>query len=672
MSNPPVLLFGIHCHQPVGNFHRVMEEAYQKAYLPFLEVAKEHQVPFALHYSGPLIEWLETNGHRVLNLVGELVERNQVEVLISGLYEPILPAIPSWDRLGQLEMAKEKVISLWGKKPKGVWLTERVWEPQIVKEILAAGLSYVVVDDYHLLCAGIEEEKIHGYFVTEEDGETLAIFPISKPLRYLVPFKGIREVKTTLQGLSTNTAYTIFDDGEKFGLWPGTHSWVYQKGWLKRFFELLEEGWLKPSTFWEYLSKNQPTGRVYLPTASYPEMGEWVLSPQKAKRLREIKKNLEKKKASAFIRGGIWKNFLVKYPESNWLHKRMLRVSKEVKAIKVPEKKREAQTHLYKAQCNDAYWHGVFGGLYSPHLRRALWCQLLQAQRLVDAHNPGIIKEDLDCDGQEEIMLSNGQLFAAFKPHQGGGMVELSNLGWCQCFTNVLTRRPEAYHFEMEKRENKKGIPSIHERGDSLPSKIPYDPYQKISFLDHLLLNPSKKALEEGTLKGESLWRLHYLPRINGHKIEMWVRTESKEGEVEISKVFSLTENALVAEYRILPHALSMPLRFGFELNILFPSERFGEIRVLSGEEERCLSVLKGGVVKGCKGLILRDSLWGGELKIELGSTMDLWVSANLSISKSERGFDRIYQGNAFLFASSVLRDKMNLVVKVSCHEKGE
>lgn len=32
-----MLVFGIHCHQPIGNFDYVFEEAYEKAYRPFID-----------------------------------------------------------------------------------------------------------------------------------------------------------------------------------------------------------------------------------------------------------------------------------------------------------------------------------------------------------------------------------------------------------------------------------------------------------------------------------------------------------------------------------------------------------------------------------------------------------------------------------------------------------
>ena len=33
----------------------------------------------------------------------------------------------------------------------------------------------------------------------------------------------------------------------------------------------------------------------------------------------------------------------------------------------------QARTALYRGQCNCAYWHGAFGGVYLPHLRNAIY-----------------------------------------------------------------------------------------------------------------------------------------------------------------------------------------------------------------------------------------------------------------------------------------------------------
>ena len=55
-------IFGIHLHQPVGNFDWVFEDAYQKSYKPFIDTFKKYpSISLVIHISGPLLEWLEEN-----------------------------------------------------------------------------------------------------------------------------------------------------------------------------------------------------------------------------------------------------------------------------------------------------------------------------------------------------------------------------------------------------------------------------------------------------------------------------------------------------------------------------------------------------------------------------------------------------------------------------------
>jgi len=49
-----------HAHQPAGNSSTFLEECYRTAYNPFLTmIEKASGVRLALHYSGPLLLWIE-------------------------------------------------------------------------------------------------------------------------------------------------------------------------------------------------------------------------------------------------------------------------------------------------------------------------------------------------------------------------------------------------------------------------------------------------------------------------------------------------------------------------------------------------------------------------------------------------------------------------------------
>jgi len=344
----------LHFHQPVGNFPHILERSHKLCYKPFLEQLCQYpDIKMTFHISGCLIDYFEEKYPQTLDLIKQMVSRNQIEIMGGGYYEPILPAIPERDLIGQVQMMSEYIKKKFGFCPNGIWIPERVWEPRLARSIYNCGIKYSILDDTHFFRSGVKKEDMYGYFLTGEGNKKIAIFPSDKNLRYLIPFKYPNETIDYFRNLAnkrTNLLFTYGDDGEKFGEWPGTHEWVYGKNWLKNFFDALvqNKGWVKLITFSDYLQNNSPVGTTQISSGSYEEMMEWS--------------------------DGNWMNFLKKYPESNQLHKKMVYVSEKIAKLEKKIKKadseniKEAQRELYQGQCNCGYWHGVFGGLYLFHL----------------------------------------------------------------------------------------------------------------------------------------------------------------------------------------------------------------------------------------------------------------------------------------------------------------
>ena len=265
MSASITLLMAIHCHQPVGNFDFVFEEAFAKAYDPFLDVLERHPgVRLALHYSGCLVDWLLEHRPAFLDRVRALVNRGQVELLTSGYYEPILPLIPEADRQGQIAKMRAMLGARYRTSAEGLWLTERVWEPDLPQTLARAGIRYTMVDTNQFAPARpwlpralqLQDDAfwdLLGYYATEHAGRSVFLFPASKRLRYWMPFQPVEQTIEFFRRLRPDepAAITFADDGEKFGLWPSTHHWVYEEGWLDQFFTALERerGWLTTTIF---------------------------------------------------------------------------------------------------------------------------------------------------------------------------------------------------------------------------------------------------------------------------------------------------------------------------------------------------------------------------------------------------------------------------------------
>ena len=203
-------------------------------------------IQLTVHCSGSLLGWLREHAGKTFDLLGELAASGRVELLTGGFYEPILPMLREPDKVGQIQRLTEFLRVSFGVTPRGMWLAERVWEPQLPRSLAAAGVEYVVVDDHHFALAGLDPESVGGYFLTEDEGQPLAVFPISERLRYLVPFADPRTSLEYLESRRGTGSVTLVDDGEKFGVWPGTHRLVYTEGWLRRFFDTLRPGWRCP------------------------------------------------------------------------------------------------------------------------------------------------------------------------------------------------------------------------------------------------------------------------------------------------------------------------------------------------------------------------------------------------------------------------------------------
>jgi hypothetical protein len=349
---------------------------------------------------------------------------------------------------------------------------------------------------------------LFGHFVTEDAGEQLAVFPISERLRYQIPFAKPHEPIEFLEKMASSDEarlMVMIDDCEKFGVWPGTHKWVFTEKWLEKFLTLVSEaGFIRTVTPSEYMSSFEPRGRIYLPTCSYSEMGEWTLPTEPALIYDELVSRLKGEnnfdRYKPFVRGGFWRGFLAKYPESNYMHKRMWHVSRQVHGMESDNGAVEQiEADVMRAQCNCAYWHGVFGGLYLPHLRFAIYRKLIEAEVAIQSARHGskawitLSREDIDSDGLDEVLVDNRSLACVFSP-VGGAMVELD----CRrSFTNVLdtlSRHKEAYHAHLGKSEETSpdsDHASIHDKrhdvGERILKHLHYDWHQKCSFLDHFL-----------------------------------------------------------------------------------------------------------------------------------------------------------------------------------------
>src|SRR2546428_6194616 len=177
-----------HQHQPAGNFPSVFQEVTERAYAPLVATLYRHpEVKASLHFSGPLLDWLGANRPDVIGDLSDLVRRGQIELLSGGYYEPVLVGVPRRDGVAQIRALSDRAHAIFGQRPLGAWLTERVWEPHLPSLLAEAGVADTVLDDQHLLQAGLRPQELRGSFFTQGQGPPGIVFPGRGKLRPPLP-----------------------------------------------------------------------------------------------------------------------------------------------------------------------------------------------------------------------------------------------------------------------------------------------------------------------------------------------------------------------------------------------------------------------------------------------------------------------------------------------------
>jgi hypothetical protein len=688
----------IHDHQPVGNFGWVIADVYEKAYEPLLGALERHPgVRISLHTSGPLLEWIRAERPAYIERLRALVERGQVEIVGGGAFEPVLPALPVRDRIGQLRRMGDDLEALFGRRPAGAWLAERVWEPDLPATLADGGYAWTVLDDAHLRAAAVLEDEMWGPYTTEDQGRLVTVFGTERGLRYRIPFHGVDEVIDYLRSHATEAGErigTMGDDGEKFGAWPGTweHCWG-EDGWVDRFFAALEAnaGWLTTTTPSDWLAANLPRGRIAVPTGSYAEMGEWALPPEESRLYHQVLEHAlaEGRPEARWMRGASWRNFQVKYREVNDLHKHMLRISASVDAMAPGPEHDRAIDHLYRGQSNDCYWHGLFGGIYISHMRLATHAHLIAAEDLADTAAGRLDAAeslDLDLDGRDEIRLANAGEVVTIDPDEGAGIGDWDVRAVRHALTAAMRRRPEAYHDTLRAAEvattavaeaeaetegqiaatDPAAPASIHDRIEAkepgLADAIHDDPYERRSGLVRLLdpaTMPAQWAAGEAVELGDAVEDpytvVSLLPGRVVARRNATVRTTVGPAPIVVTKTIEIGGDrrtptlalTVLLENRS-PHEIVA--RFGIEWTITMlggganPAAWWLVDGARTPHDDR-------GEAQEVATLAQGNDRIGIAVVTTVSEPADAWWAPVETVSNSEGGFERTYQGSGLLLS---------------------
>jgi len=655
-----------HFHQPIGNFGFVVEKAYELSYLPLIQMVESFpKLKVGLHFSGYLLEYLTAHHPEYLDIIRDLAAKKQIEIIGGAFYEPIIAMIPEEDRLEQIQMLRDFTQEQFGLETQGFWLAERVWEPNLAKVLNKAKIKYIFIDDYHLRMNGLTEEETFYTYITEDQGAKVIVVSINEPLRYLTPWKPVDETyQYLLRNASTepDRLICLIDDAEKFGVWATTNDICYKKGyngrpWMEELFSMvMDNPWIHNLTLFEYFEKFEPHGLVYMPTASYDKMSYWVLpTPERItlEHLLELAKNKKiahSEELIKFLHGGFWRQFLVKYYEANNMHKKMMYVREKLRWVETKwgrtERTKEALKEIFKAQCNDPYWHGQFGGIYFGFMRRNIYQYLIQAERIMEEIcqetekiTPKVVLFDLDKDGREEILMETALITLYFHPFRGGSVFEIDHKPKGFNIQNTFQRRKEAYY------------------KDELEYIV--DRWRRYAFYDHFVTDElTVDALMKDTYRelGNFL-QIHYKSEVDQQeeiaKVSLWaegkVITDNQVNLLRVDKIFEILEgeNEIKITYAIenlvndpihVNHLTELPLYLtGDTKSILFKSDT-GASDILEPE------------MIPTKGIDIHAHENDVKVKIYLSAPCNVFKYPLETYARIDGGYDSVYQGTVLSF----------------------
>jgi alpha-amylase len=625
-------LMGLHCHQPVDNFKTIFKEAWERSYDPFLRVLAKHpKIKLSLHYSGSLLDWFVKNRPDFIARIRALIEKGQIEILTGGHFEPILSMIPTEDAKGQIGMLTRSIKKHFNYTPSGAWLAERVWSPALAGVFNDLNIKYTILDDFHLKQAGVSEGCVFGRYLTK-DFDDFSVFASVKKLRYTIPFGEVETTMDFLKGLRENPdarTVTFADDCEKFGFWPYTYDWVYKKGWLEKFFTALEENdWIRTLTFREALLECEPSGKLEIPESSYAEMIEWC--------------------------NGNFNNFFKKYPESNLMRNRMLFVSEKIGESRSEQAKEE----LYKAQSNCAYWHGVFGGIYTSYLRHGIYSHIIKAESILEDKE----KEDrIDIikfkDGGQNIIRAQNRHLALFvNPDRAGSLFEIDYKPLSYNLGDTMSRCYEPYHEKLKGKQKRDlgtlkknldegGSVDLYEvlgvRERNLKRFLNYDSYQKFSCICHAM--DPRVSLEdfiksrhvkpgEEALLGPHTYKL----RNENGKLTIELERICGLSRLRLNKCVMLERGPEIFLRFDLENLSSEPVNFMFGMEFNWPLEDKNFMRPKSK--------------KGIKNIALRDKFSRIKVSHFFKTPVNLWSFPVYTLNESEKGLGKSFQQISILF----------------------
>lgn len=468
------LILGSHNSQMPDLPQADQNAQYEYSIKPFLKLLyNRRDLRFTLYYSGLLMEWLDRHHSEFVDVLTEMVKRKHVELLGGAFYEPMLPIIPKTDRIGQIERMTTYLRKCFGRRPRGAWIPESIWDQRIAASLNTGGLDYVLLRASTFLTESNRER--FRVVLTEDQGKILTVYPVAyrmsetmfrrTPEEMIQFLRDVRDSVTDGKNGNENRSpvVALMFDGTNIG-YTEDHA-AESMRWYDRLLDLVvaNRDWINVDTPGRMIPSMQPLERCYAPEISFSALMDWL--PDRHPREESEARNFNGEVGSSF------RAVMEIYPESARLYSRMQHTHLLVNQIRGDKyRKMTAREELWRGQSHFAYWHNRTGGIYRSNLRKATYAALIEAEKATRERGvfiPAMSRIDVDLDGREEILFQGNEI-NAYLHRFGARLFELDYIPRNWNYLDTFQRRPEPFH-------------------DDATIAAGYDSWPRAAFVDHLL-----------------------------------------------------------------------------------------------------------------------------------------------------------------------------------------
>jgi alpha-amylase len=622
------VIFGTYNTMPDGASGKLYELTYQRCWRPFLSsLYKFTNVYSVLYYSGIVFQWIEENHPEFILLLEEMADRKQIELLGGGYFNPLFPALQSSDKIGQIEMLTTYLRKTFGKRPSGGWLYEYAWDASLPLVFRNSGLGYTFLPAEMLQQAGVFDAGIET-LVTEDQKKLLYVLPsfdLNETFGSAIPFESALEA---LRGRYPDASlFPIFVDGHS------THA-MWENSGLESPDVMFEKtfAWFQKNC----LEVETLTAQTFVKSIRGGKL--FYLAASASSRFHGSVADLDLR-SSPHLSCMMTRQAILANRASKRLYDKMLHVHTLMTLLRGDKaRKKSAQEDLWRSQDGEAYWEGPLGGIRRPEVRMNAYRALLEAEKATRIHgsfSPGIILDDIDCDGEREVVYQAAEL---------------------NCYIHGLG----AAAFEIDSVKGKQNFCCTYDRGKA---------HENRCFVDHIYESGdfASELVSLGAMRYSIAEKDHGPQKISFTR-EFLLHSESGASQIILRKSYLFQKYSMSVDLELSNRSgRQLSFRLGTELNLQLASslEELEFFLGLGHEKRRLESEILSGEYRGDT-LSVKQQAGKDLLELRSDKAFAVTIShlidmlsndpapstADMSFGSGElpNQADRLYQGTRFIF----------------------